>query len=115
MKLLTNIDVTYNVGLTETTSGIIEGRILKKQFLENGDINVVYEYLHNGVEIQLDGFNVKASDVEMMYDVIKLGLPNPDDGFMNYIDTVFYEAMKIEMIRTFNDLTNISQIDLIID
>jgi hypothetical protein len=57
---------------------------------------------------------VSADDVEAMYSAIKIGLPNPDDGFSTYIDTVFYEAMKVEMVKTFSSLTNVSEIDLVL-
>lgn len=113
MRVKTNINVSFNSGLIETTSGLVEGEITRKTFLNNGGIRVAYEYSSGGAIIKNDIFSVPAANVEAMYNVIKAGLPSPDAGFATYMDTVFYEAFKIEMIGTFPELTATSEIDII--
>ena len=45
-----------------------------------------------------------------MYDAVSGSLPAIGNGFLDWNEALYYESFKVEMVNTFPDLTNVSQI-----
>ena len=80
----------------------------------NGDIIVHYSYLDedgNELPVKKPTFDVLSENRQSMYDSVKLGLPSPDTDHKGHEWGAYWAAAKIEMVKTFADLTNVSEIE----
>ena len=94
-------------------AGIISGYLNAKTVLQDGSIQIAYEYKvpDNDIKLSTGVFTVLANDVQAMYDAVSSGLPDPDTDFNLYFETAFYKAFVNQMVLTFD--ATVGDIDIV--
>lgn len=115
MNLKSKIDLTYSDGgiAGGTTSGIVEGVIIRHEKGNDGTINVLFQYLDaNGIAIQTAPFPITEEEADALYTAVKANLPNIDEvGFSAWIEALYYEGFRVEMAATFG--VEVADIDIV--
>lgn len=104
MKIQTLIPVTYNSGIATQETSIVSGVLnLVGQDYYRDLYNFNFSYLNSeGVNINTtsSNFSLTKEQVDVFYDVIKLGVPT-DLEYFETTQYVYYLGFKIEMANTF--------------
>ena len=113
MKLRTNIEVTYNNGVTGQESGIVEGILQDGIWLNDFNAvgaNYTYQKL-DGTVIHKNGFTIEGESIQTMWNAVKGNVPSN----LDYNKTArysFYLGFMFEMANTFGiDVANIEIVE----
>jgi hypothetical protein len=104
MKIQTLIPVTYNSGIASQETSIVSGvlNMVSQEYYSNM-YNFNFAYTNaEGVNINTtsSNFSLTKEQVDVFYDVIKLGVPT-DLEYFETTQYVYYLGFKIEMANTF--------------
>lgn len=114
MNLKSNINFTYTDGIGSVKQGIIEGFIIRSiKDYATKDRLVVFEYKVGNTIIKKDKFVATKEAAQVLYDAVKDTLPTIGDDLDAWDDSLFYEAFRVEMAKTFNK--TVADIDVIPD
>ena len=103
MNLVTKIPVTYNNGLTNQGSGIVEGYLVEcvQQLRNNIITQFSYSYkTESGELLTAAPLNLKEEEVNGLYEVLKDSIPTT----LSYTQKnlyLYYLGMRVKMAETF--------------
>jgi len=105
MYLKSKVELTYNSGITDTTSSIVFGRV--ENFARNGDCTNIAAAFHYVDDLEATEPIMKgvfelatAEEVQSLYDMIKADLPGTDNE-PYYEASKIYLAFRLQMLQTF--------------
>lgn len=107
MKLKTKVAVSYNAGITGTTSSIVEGHLVNVSFSGDGQelgANYIYtteeDEAGNNTVIAQNGFILKGQEIENLYDAVKGSIPEGLD-YRSTQQYTYYLGFLYQMAQTF--------------
>lgn len=104
MKIQTLIPVTYNSGIANQETSIIEGKIniVSQDYLREM-YNFNFQYLNQSGEVintNSSNFSLTKEEIDSFYDIVKSEVPN-DMQYFETTEYIYYLGFKVRMAETF--------------
>ena len=112
MNLKTNVDVTFNEGISEQATGKVTGFLVSVSWITDpntGNFDTIganFVYLKDdGTNIAQDAFTISGAEIQALYDAVKAEIPTTGE-FKDIQMEIFYLGFRNQMATTFSITTD---------
>lgn len=112
MKIQTKNPITFYPSVGMPQIGIVECKIGAVNAAEEVGKVIEFTYSSEGIIIKRGKFEIPKEDIQALYGAVSADLP-PDSDYNIREWTMYYKGCAIEMVKSYEDLTDISQLTII--